>query len=288
MIFPAIDGNEKLKSILEAPEYRSRMPHAVIIEGGSESDRAALAKWFSMWAVCESEDDKPCGSCKGCHLAETGAHSDIRYAKGEGKTESYSKKVMEEIIEDSYRKPYIADTKAYVFLDCERRLPVISQNIFLKTLEEPPANVIFILTCETAKSLLDTIRSRSSVVTLESRLSVNEEHFELAKRIAAGIVSNSEMDLLKAAYELNGRDKAASTLDLVILLLRDGLAVYLNTEPELDRDTAELLCRRLTKKNYLELIDITRDAQVKISQNVGLNLVATRLCAEYRRALWQR
>ncbi len=288
MIFPAIDGNEKLKSILAAPENRSRMPHAVIIEGGSESDRAALAKWFSIWAVCESGGDKPCGSCKGCHLAQADAHSDICYAKGEGKTEIYNKNVMLKLIKDSYRKPYIAEKKAYIFLDCERRLPVISQNIFLKTLEEPPLNVIFILTCETAKSLLTTIRSRASVFTLESKLSVNEEHFELAKKIAAGIVSNSEMDLLKATYELNERDKANSTLDLLILLLRDGLAVYINAEPELDRDTAELLCRRLTKKNYLELIDITRDAQLKISQNVGLNLVATRLCAEYRRALWQR
>ena len=241
-----------------------------------------------MWAVCEAESDKPCGVCKGCRLAAAKSHSDIHYAKGEGKTDIYNKDEMSFIVRDAYIKPYIANRKVYILSECGRKLPVISQNIFLKTLEEPPQDVLFIMTCDNAKSLLETIRSRASVFTLESKLEYNGEYLELAKKIAAGIVGRSEMELLKATYELDEREKSLKTLDLLMLLLRDGLAVSLDGEAELDPETARMLCKRLTKQNYLELIDITRDARLKITQNVGLKLVSTRLCAEYRRALWQR
>lgn len=288
MIFPELKGNEKLKKSLYELESNNRLPHAIIIDGGNEETRLSLAEHLAMWAVCGSDGEKPCGHCKGCTLAKAKSHSDIHYAKGEGKTDIYNKNEMSFIVRDAYVKPYIADRKVYILSECDRKLPVISQNIFLKTLEEPPQDVLFIMTCENAESLLGTIRSRAARFTLESVLSVNEEYLTLAREIALGLTARSEMELLKATYKLDERAKALSTLDLLILLLRDGLAVYLNGEAELDKAAAELLCRKLTKQNYLQLIDITRDAQLKISQNVGLKLVTTRLCAEYRRALWQR
>lgn len=288
MIFPDIKGNENLKHSLMKLEKSNRMPHAVIIDGGSESARLALAEHLAMWAVCESGGEKPCSSCKGCNLAKAKAHSDIHYAKGEGKTEIYNKDEIMFIIKDSYVKPFIANKKVYILSECDRKLPVISQNIFLKTLEEPPQDVLFILTCQSSKSLLETIRSRAVTFTLESDMNVNEEYLELAKEMAAGMVAKSEMELLMATYKLDERAKALSVLDLVILLLRDGLAVYVGAQAELDSETAETLCKKLTKKNYIELIEITKEAQLNITRNVGLKLVSTDLCAKCRRALWQR
>ncbi len=288
MIFPEIQGNENLKRALSELEAKNRMPHAVIIDGGNEDTRLALAEHLAKWAVCESDGEKPCSDCKGCTLADAKSHSDIHYAKGEGKTDIYNKEEMMFIIKDSYTKPYIADRKVYILSECDRKLPVISQNIFLKTLEEPPADVLFIITCKTAKSLLETIRSRAVTFTLESEFSYSEENMELAKEIVLGIVARNEMELLKATFKLDERAKALSVLDLVILLLRDGLAFYVGSEAEIDNETAQTLCKKITKKNYIELIEITKDAQLKITQNVGLKLVSTDLCAKYRRALWQR
>lgn len=288
MIFPDFIGNEKLKEQLLNLEKQNRMPHAVIIDGGSEELRLSLAEHLAMWAVCESEEDKPCGECKGCTLAKAKSHSDIHYSKGEGKTEIYNKDEMSFIVKDAYIKPFISNRKVYILSECDRKLPVISQNIFLKTLEEPPQDVLFIMTCKTSKSLLETIRSRAMTFTLESELSYDEEHLELAREIALGITAQTEMELLKATYKLDERAKSLTVLDLVIMLLRDGLSVSLGCEAELDLQCAEALCKKLTKKNYIELIDITKDAQLKITQNVGLKLVSTELCAKYRRALWQR
>lgn len=286
MIFPEIKGNEKIKESLA--KLQSRMPHAIIIDGGSAQLRETLADHLAMWAVCESDEEKPCGVCKGCKLAKAKSHSDIYYAKGEGKTEIYNKDIMSFIIKDAYIKPYISEKKVYILSECDRKFPVISQNIFLKTLEEPPLDVLFIMTCESAKSLLETIRSRAFSFTLESEISYDEEELDLAKEIVTGITARSEMELLKATYKLDSRNKSLNVLELIIMLLRDGLAVYLGGEAELDEDTARTLCKKLTKKNYIELIEITKDAKTKITQNVGLKLVSTDLCAKYRRTLWQR
>lgn len=286
MIFPDIKGNDKIKKSLS--ELQNRMPHAIIIDGGSAQLRETLAEHLTMWAVCESDGEKPCGVCKGCTLAKAKSHSDIFYAKGEGKTEIYNKDIMSFIIKDAYIKPYISEKKVYILSECDRKFPVISQNIFLKTLEEPPLDVLFIMTCESAKSLLETIRSRAAAFTLESELSYDEEELSLAKEIVTGITARSEMELLKATYKLDARNKALNVLNLVILLLRDGLAVYLGGEAELDDESAQTLCKKLTKKNYIDLIEITKDSKTKITQNVGLKLVSTDLCAKYRRTLWQR
>lgn len=287
MYFSEINGNESLKKSLGELMEHNRMPHAVVISGGTSAQRDAVVSEIAMWAVCSAQD-KPCGVCKNCTNAKSRTHSDIYYARGSGKTGIYNKDELSKIISDTSIKPNDADRKVYILSECDGKLPVISQNVFLKTLEEPPQDVLFLLTCEDSKGLLETIRSRCSVFTLESSAEPDEEALELAREIVLGIVSLSEMNLLKATYKLNDRQKSLETLDLAALLLRDGLSVYCGGQAETDEEVALTLCKKLTKAHYLKLIDITKDAKVKINQNVGLGLVGTWLCAEYRRTLWQR
>lgn len=287
MNFRNFDGNENLKEALNALETQNRMPHAIIINGGTVESRNAVATHLATWAVC-SGDIKPCLECKDCINAQSKAHCDIYYAKGEGKTNIYSKDELKKIIKDSYIKPNQAKKKVYIFEECDRRFSVISQNTFLKTLEEPPQDVLFIMTCENSNTMLSTILSRATVFSLENDVQINEEKLELAKEIATGIVKSSEIDLLKATYKLNTRDIAFEVLSLVILLLRDGLAVSVGSTAVTDQQTATTLCKKLTKAQYLKLIEVTQDAIKKVSQNVSIKLISTWLCGEYRRISWQR
>ena len=287
MNFLNFNGNNNLKSSLNALEKQNRMPHAIIINGGNLESRNQLASHLAMWAVC-SQEEKPCYSCKNCLNAESKSHSDIYFAKGEGKTNIYNKEELNKIIKDSFIKPNQADRKVYILEECDRRFPIISQNAFLKTLEEPPQDVLFIMTCENSNVLLSTILSRATVFTLEREEEINSETLSLAKEIALGIVVSSELELLKATYKLNTRDLSIEVLSYVISLLRDGLAVSVGSTPVTDADTATRLCKKLTKTQYLKLIEITQDAIRKISQNVSLKLISTWLCGEYRRISWQR
>lgn len=287
MNFSRLEGNDNLKKTLMELESANRMPHAVIISGGSEEKRGELSLHLSMWAVC-SDSDKPCGKCKNCLNAHEKAHSDVYYAKGSGKTNIYNKEEIERVIRDASVKPNQADRKVYVLEECDKRLPVISQNAFLKTLEEPPQDVLFIMTCENPMALLETIRSRAVIFTLESDRTPSGNALSAAKKIAEGMVSSSEMRLMKATYLLNERALALDALDALILLLRDGLALCLGAEAELDPETAERLCRKLTRSKFLKAIELTRDAKSKIHSNVSLKLISVWLCAEYRRNVWQK
>jgi DNA polymerase-3 subunit delta' len=285
--FPELQGNEQLKKSLSELERGGRMPHAVIISSGNAEGRRILTKRLSMWAVC-SKDNPPCGKCKDCQNVQSDVHCDVYFAKGSGKTDIYKKEEIAAIIRDSYVKPNQALRKVYVFEDCDRKLPVISQNAFLKTLEEPPQDTLFILTCESSRSLLDTIRSRAVEFSLENTEQINEEAYSLAKEIARGIVSPGEINLLRSTYKMNDRALALDTLDSIAALLRDGLAVYIGSTAEIDSDTADLLCRKLTKSRFLKLIELTQDAKSKVYANVSLKLISLWLCAEYRRNVWQK
>lgn len=285
MNFSDLQLNTNLKNSLDALDKGNRMPHALIISGGSEASRKALADHMAAWAVCSAESDKPCAACKNCKNAFDRSHSDIYYAKVSGKTKIYNAEELKWIVGDASIKPNQADRKVYIFEECDKKLPEISQNIMLKTIEEPPQDILFILTCENSKTLLGTIRSRATTLTLGDDSELDEQSMELAKEILRGALSSSELELLKATYKLSNRFEALETLDCIVAMLGDGLCLQTGCEPEQNRDVAELLCRKLTRTQFLALIETALSASQKINQNVSLELVSTWLCSKFREVL---
>ena len=288
MNFLDFNLDSSLMEELSSLEKLNRLPHAIILNGGNSQTRLQASIFLSMWAVCSSLDEKPCGVCKACQNAKEQIHSDIYFAKGLGKTEIYKVEEMRKINDDTVIKPNSADHKVYIFLDADKRMPVISQNAFLKTLEEPPKNVIFILTTENSTALLNTILSRATVFNIPIKDKLNEDILSLAKSIALGIVKPLELDLLFATGKLNKRQEAIDTLSVVSRLFRDGLASSVGGKCTVDEECGKALAKRLTKKRLLQLIELNEKAIIKINQNVNLNLLATWLCGEYRRISWQK
>lgn len=286
MNFLDLQLNTSLKNSLNSLDKGKRMPHALIISGGSADNRDALCRHLAAWAVCSSENERPCGSCKNCKNAFDKAHSDIYYAKGSGKTKIYNVDELRDIIRDASIKPNQADRKVFIFEECDKKLSDISQNALLKTLEEPPQDILFILTCENSKNLLETIRSRTVTLNLGDEREVSGKSKDLAEEILTGMLDSSEIELMKATYKLNERFAALETLDSIVEMLRDGLCTQSGFAPESNTEIAEKLCRKLTKVQFLELIEITNSAQLKINQNVAPGLVGTWLCSQYRKTVW--
>lgn len=287
MNFLGFDGGEAVKNQLESMEKSRRMPHAIIITGGSESTQQALVLLLCKWAVCISDAEKPCGECPQCLKAEGKNHIDIYYAKGSGRTYVISVEEIRNITRDTAIMPHEAPKKVYVMANADKRMGNEAMNAFLKTLEEPTQDILFILTAENVKAVPQTILSRCTCLTLESSADVSEEAFAAAREILLGIIDSGELTLLKATSVLSTRQKALEILPVVRTVLCDALSVSVGAKALYNEELASNLRQRLTKNKIIRLIDVTSDAINKTNRNVGLALLSTWLCGEYRRISWQ-
>ena len=137
-----------------------RLSHAYIL---SSPDRAAclnLAGQIAAAAVCERGTDAPCGRCRGCRKARSGVHPDIIHVRREEGRQFLSVDQIRAMTADAYVLPNEAARKVYILDEADKMKTPEAQNAALKTLEEPPAGVIFLLCAENAGALLPTVRSR--------------------------------------------------------------------------------------------------------------------------------
>ncbi len=288
MNFLGFPVSDSLKEQLSKMEQSRRIPHAIILSGSSNEAREEMATLLSMWAVCKNQDEKPCGVCIQCQKAKGHNHMDIYFAKGKGKTDSISVDEVRNIVKDSIIIPGEASKKIYIFTDADKRMGKEALNAFLKTLEEPTQDTLFILTVESTKTLPQTILSRCAVLSMGSRAEFDKESLSLARDILAGIIDLRELSLLKATSNLSTRQKALDVLPIVRLILSDALALSVGAEPIFDKETAAMLRMKLTKGKIINLIHTTQDAINKINRNLNPTIFGAWLCGEYRRISWQK
>ncbi len=262
-----------------------RMPHAVLIEGGNRELRQQATQYLSMYAVCSGES-RPCGECKNCQKAKANAHPDIYTPKLTGKTNIISVDAIRELIKDASIICNESDTKVFILPDVDKSMAEISQNAFLKILEEPPQSTLFILTADSSKSMLSTILSRVQVFSLKNEDSADEQTRELAQDIIKGILDLSEAKLLYATAKLSTRQLYKDVLSVVSEYLRQGLSNAVGTQT--DSDIAAAISKKLTKSRIIALIEVTSKAIIRADRNVNMTLLCTWLCGEYRRISWQR
>ena len=273
-----------IKNITES----GRLPHAFIIEGGGV-EAAELAKYLSAFAVC-SEQDKPCGHCKNCVNAFAKTHADITYVYPDStsKSKTLTSDRIRELIKDAYILPNDSDSKVYIFENADSVFTEVTQNAFLKLLEEPPKGVYFILLCQSAKGMLPTIISRCSMINLGGEAEIGEEAQKAAETIINGIISLSEYDLLLALRSLADKSLADDILRAVKLILFDAVTVLSGAKASYKPELAKKLSSRFTRKKLLDMIELTDRSKYKLKQNININLLTTQLCGEYRRISWQR
>lgn len=288
MNFDGFDIDRKTRGILDSLDSGGRMPHAVIIESRDSEAAQSLALLLTMYAVCESGGNRPCGACPGCVRAKNRAHADIFYPETKNKSKTYDAESMRNLIKDAYIKPNEAAAKVYVFDKADTRLSTISQNTFLKLFEEPPQNVYFILLCENAQRLLVTIRSRCTVIKLGGEASVDEKAAAAAAKIAEGITAAREYELLLALRALEDKQLRDDILAALKQIFRDALVLLSGGQVRGDSGLAKNLAARFTKFKLIEMIELCDSSALQIKQNVNINLLTTRLCGEFRRISWQR
>lgn len=138
------------------------LAHAYLLVGPQDSGKTQTALNLAQLVNCESEGAKPCGECTACRKIASGNHPDV-HVIGNDEMESIKIEDIRFLLNRSHLMAYEAKTKVFIIRNIEL-MTMDAANALLKTLEEPTANTLMILTTSVPEDNLDTIKSRCHIV----------------------------------------------------------------------------------------------------------------------------
>ncbi|MDX2226471.1 MAG: DNA polymerase III subunit delta' [Verrucomicrobiae bacterium] len=136
-----------------------RLAHAYLFVGENGVGKELTARRLAQAVNCLEQSGEGCGQCDSCRRIEAGDHPDVYWVRPESKSRRILTEQMRGLEKAVYQKPLMGRKKVGILVDADC-LQVQASNAFLKTLEEPPANSLFLLLTESPEKLLDTIVSR--------------------------------------------------------------------------------------------------------------------------------
>lgn len=318
MLLNEFISNDTVKDELSEIMSNNSVPHAIIIEGAKGTGRKTLAMIIAQYCVCSSDNQRPCGICPDCKKAEQEIHPDISVFDGNN-SGAYSIDSIRNIRSSAFIKPNEAHTKVYILLNCDK-MQSPAQNAFLKVLEEPPENVVFIMTVMSATSLLQTVRSRSRIfslfpvgiseavseiskrfpdknpdeikhivsicdgnigMSLQMLENGGEEAQKLAEDIFRAIPLTAEYQLLLLTSKLaDNRNFASSVLDCMLEIGAE--CVKASVGAKTLSETALEVAKKLPKKRIFNIMENISKARNILNTNVNLNFFSTWLCSVLR------
>lgn len=142
---------------------KQEMVHAYLLSGARGLGKATFAKVLVCTLFCTSQN-RPCGECEGCRHVLFGTNPDVLSVVPEGSKQIGVEQVRK-VLETISRHAFGAEYRVVVVEPVERLTPQ-AQNALLKSLEEPPARVIFLLLAHEMTALLGTIASRCARIKL--------------------------------------------------------------------------------------------------------------------------
>lgn len=161
-----IYGHSNVSERLAQVAKSGKLFNSYVFEGAKGCGKKTTADLFCAAVMCKNkEKNLPCGECDACRKVFSHNHPDVIYVKrDDGKKTIGVDNIRENVVNNVYIKPMLADKKIFVITDGSD-LTEQSQNALLKILEEPPEYASFIIITENAGFLLQTVRSRSVVLS---------------------------------------------------------------------------------------------------------------------------
>ena len=166
LTFDSVVGQQHIVSTLEHAITEGRLSHAYLFCGPRGTGKTTMARILAKALLCRNAEAAraegasgcmPDGACEECELIAEGNHPDVYELDAASRTGVDN--VREEIINSVNFAPVRGKYKIYI-IDEVHMLTTAAFNALLKTLEEPPAHVIFVLCTTDPQKILETILSR--------------------------------------------------------------------------------------------------------------------------------
>lgn len=202
--FDEVVGQTHIIQTLKNAIANDRIAHAYLFCGPRGTGKTSIAKIFAKMLNCENDEKRPCGECLNCQMVQNNSHPDIieiDAASNNGVDE------VRNLIDKVKYAPMEGKYKVYI-IDEVHMMSTGAFNALLKTIEEPPKNVIFILATTEPNKVLPTIISRCQrfdftkvnqdnivkrlqIVCKEEQIEVDEEALRLIAQLADGGMRDS-------------------------------------------------------------------------------------------------
>ncbi|WP_251197568.1 DNA polymerase III subunit gamma/tau [Anaerotardibacter muris] len=169
--FEDVVGQEHIERTLRNAIEQEKLSHAYLFCGPRGTGKTTMARILAKALLCAlAPTVAPDGTCEECELIASGTHPDVYELDAASRTGVEN--VREEIINRVHYAPSRGTYKIYI-IDEVHMLSTAAFNALLKTLEEPPSHVVFILCTTDPQKVPDTIQSRCQRFDFH-RLSVDE------------------------------------------------------------------------------------------------------------------
>ena len=250
MTFDSVVGQKALTTTLKNAVKSGKLAHAYLFCGPRGVGKTTCARIFAKAINCmnPTQDGEACGECESCKaFAEQRSYNIFELDAASNNSVEHIKSLMEQ----TRIPPQVGKYKVFI-IDEVHMLSSAAFNAFLKTLEEPPAHVIFILATTEKHKILPTILSRCQIYDFE-RMTV-ENTISHLKNVAQkeGITYEEEALAVIAEKADGGMRDALSIFDQAASFCQGNItyAKVIEDLNELDAD------------NYFRMVDLALENKV--------------------------
>lgn len=215
--------NEEILKRFGRISSQGRLAHAYLFAGPLESGKTKTAVALAQMLNCEEPGEKYfCGGCGSCRKISAGNHPDMVTLKA-GIGETIKIEDVRSFIQRSGLRAFEAKWKVFLIRNAER-LTKEAANALLKTLEEPNAQTLMVLTTAVPELCLDTIKSRCQLVhffpksqsTLTKEL-MNELSLDEVSAHALAFFADGSSSRAKSLYEAKFSVKKNKIIDEMVM-----------------------------------------------------------------------
>jgi len=237
--FSDLTGQDVVVRTLQNALKNSQMAHAYLLTGIRGVGKTTIARLLAMVVNCDHpEHGEPCGACEACASISRGNNLDVQEMDAASHTGVDD---IREILDAVRYPPSTLKYKVYI-IDEAHMLSKSAFNALLKTLEEPPERVLFILATTEVEKLPVTVRSRCQRFDLR-RLGMDEISRYLAHVLSEEKIAYEPESLHAIAHAADGSVRDALSLTERVLAYAGGQLTTADVRKALGLVGPDMVCQ---------------------------------------------